>query len=135
MLYPRQPHMHVCLFSASALFQKSTYTNTHKLQCVCPCIPSECASLWVGGEGSRVRGLRERERRGEMRGSRGRSSPTLFSLHRSLHLQSFPPFVEPSKESLSPASQLQSSSVRLCHRVCVSLCVYLCVHVFLNICQ
>lgn len=124
MLYPRQPHMHVCLFYASALpFHKSTYTNTHsrKLECVRPHIPSECASLGVR-RGKGAERARDREKCEGVRGSR-ESSPTHFSLVHSLHLASFPPFLELCKESLSPASQLQSSSVQLCHCMCKCMCV------------
>lgn len=130
MLYPRQPHMHVCLFDASALsFHKSTYTNTHsrKLECVRAPMFQASVHLWglEGGKG----GWRESERQGGVWGSereRGSHPLTHFSLIHSLHLPSFPPFLELSKESLSPASQLRSSSVQLCHCVCVFVCVCVC---------
>lgn len=131
MLYPRQPHMHVCLFDASALsFHKSTYTNTHsrKLECVCapPCSKRVCISGGQrGGRGGGER-ARDREECEGVRGSGGVIPPTHFSLIHSLHLPSFPPFLELSKESLSPASQLRSSSVQLCHCVCVFVCVCVC---------
>ncbi|KAL6117666.1 uncharacterized protein ACO6RY_15401 [Pungitius sinensis] len=127
--------MSVCLTLLLILpFHKSTYTNTHshKLECVCPHTPSECASLgvrawgvrgWGSGGGG---GVRERYRE-EWEGVRGSREviPTHFSLLHCLRVPSFPPFLEPSKESLSPAPQLQSSSVQLCDcmRVCVCVCV------------
>lgn len=134
MLYPRQPHMHVCLtlLLCSAVSQVHIHKHTLMQTWVCepPHIPSECASLGVRGEGSEGRrvvgvGAGWRERQGGVRGVRGSREgrpPTRFSLVHSLHLLSFPPFLELSKESLSPASQLRSSSVQLCHCVCVYVC-------------
>lgn len=71
MLYPRQPHMHVCLFDASALFCRftspHTQTHTHANLSVCAPVFQTSVHLWGlegrGGEGG------WRERQGGVRGS------------------------------------------------------------------
>ena len=138
MPYPWQPHMHVCLFDASALFCRftspHTQTHTHANLSVCAPIFQASVHLWGlegkgGARGERETGRSERE--WEEVGGRGELSPTQFSLVHSLYLRSFPPFLELSKESLSPASQLRSSSVQLCRCVCVVCGVWcMCIHVY-----
>lgn len=106
-LYPWQPHMHVCLFNVSALFCCFTSPRTRTQANLSVCRPQAYVHLW-GWEG---RGQRWE---GEQWEGARRSSPQ--SLHPSPVL---PPLWELRKESLSPASQLQSSSVQLCQSLCV----------------
>lgn len=131
MLHPWQPHMHVCLLDASAPFSrlKSPNRQTHtraNLSVRAGPFPSPrsnrvCASKGEGGgAGGRVgsdgqgrgwAGGRGRNRV-DWEGVRGSGAVALsFTPSGS---EPFPHFLELSKESLSPASQLRSSSVQLC---------------------
>lgn len=55
MLYPRQPHMHVCLFDASALFgrltspNRQTHTRANLSVCALPPLFQASVHLWGGG--------------------------------------------------------------------------------------
>lgn len=125
MPYPSQPHMHVCLTLLLCSAVSQVHIHKHTLSQTWVCAPPYSKQVCISG------GLEGRERGGvgleretgrserEWEGAE-KSTLTHFSLVHPLHLPSFPPFQELSKESLSPASQLQSSSVHLCH------CVYLC---------
>lgn len=134
MLHPWQPHMHVCLLDASALFgrltspNRQTHTRANLSVRAGPLPPPHsnrvCASKGVGGRraggvgwaGARW-GRRARERQGGLGGSE--REPGSRPLVHPLRLRPVPHFLELSKESLSPASQLRSSSVQLCQSLYV----------------
>lgn len=149
-LYPRQPHMHVCLFDASALFCRFTspHTQTHTPANSSVRAPVFQASVhlwggvgrggWRGGKGESG-GERETDGgwgRGGLGGVVGVRGSERERQSRPRHSSpSFTPsvsdpsllFLELSKESLSPASQLRSSSVQLCRCVFVCVCAHVCV--------
>lgn len=150
MLHPWQPHMHVCLLDASALVGRLTSSNrqTHTRANLSvragPLPPPHsnrvCASKGVGagrraggrvgsdGQGRGGGGERGRDRAGweEVRGSGGTGGRPLVH---PLRFRAFPNFLELSKESLSPASQLRSSSVQLCQSLYVQY-MYLYIYIY-----
>lgn len=125
---------HACLSDASALFCRLTspHTQTHahaNLSVSAPRIPSECASLGLEGRGGASGG-------GERETGRCEREQGSFSLVHSLHLPSFPPFLELSKESVSriTAPVILCPTVPLCMCVCVCVCACVCVcNIYINI--
>ena len=124
---------HACL---TLLLCSAISVHIHKLSVCAPVIPSKCASRGGGrgeskGIGGEERGTGRSEKEWE---GTGKSSPTMYSLIHSFHVPSFPSFQELSKESLSPALQLQSSSVQLPHCVCACLCnIYICIYKYRSV--
>lgn len=113
MQYPWRPHTCMSVWRFCSVLPLQVHIHKHTNSSVSsPSSKPVCISgNWRRGQG----------------GAHGEGHQEKRSSH-SLCLLSFPCFLEPSKESLSPTVQLQSSSVQLCH------CVYVCIiYIYINI--